>query len=558
MNAVAVSKRCPLSARLIPVPAESLARMRSHFTHVTFELQTPMTSIDAQSALRDAMTCHERGALYDAELHYAEALQLDPANARAWRLRGILHRERGDVATALRYLAQAHDLDPDNPEPLMQTGITCMLAGDLQAAEDALREARILAPNAIDTLANLAALLQHRGHLHESALLYREILAQDESEIEIRCNLAKALSDAGRHAEALAEADHAVQLSDGTRGSLATRGAILIDNEDYAAAATTLAEATAREPDDMALVNLALCASRAGDRQQATTHLLQALELNPHNARAAADLIDCLSATGDDTAALDLAEQFLQAHPAERLVTGSYAQALANAGKTDAARELTDCGKLVQVFDLAPPSGWDSADEFHAALAAELLDDASLLANPVSKSTRGGEQTGELNLHGSPALQAFAVMMHRTVFDAAESYRAAGLQQHPVMQPAREHFTLRAWGTVIHAGGRQVPHMHPLGWLSAVYYVALPDRMNATDGQAGWLEFGQPPARMHCAQPPNTIRYEPKTGRLIVFPSWFWHSTLPFGTASATAGDTPGPRISIAFDAMPAQQLRAL
>jgi len=41
------------------------------------------------------------------------------------------------------------------------------------------------------------------------------------------------------------------------------------------------------------------------------------------------------------------------------------------------------------------------------------------------------------------------------------------------------------------------------------------------------------------------VRAEP--GRLVVFPSWYWHRTLPFAQ--------PGERISIAFDVMPLARL---
>ena len=99
------------------------------------------------------------------------------------------------------------------------------------------------------------------------------------------------------------------------------------------------------------------------------------------------------------------------------------------------------------------------------------------------------------------------------------------------------------WGTVLKGGGRQSPHMHPLGWLSGVYYVDLPADMQADAANAGWLEFGAPPDRYYCSDPPATQSYAPAAGRLILFPSWFWHRTLPFGSSAA--------RISIAFDVMP-------
>jgi len=508
-----------------------------------------MTTSNAQAALDDAMACHQQGNHYDAERHYLRALQIEPDNAQALRLRAILARDRGDMALALRLLDHAAAVAPTDSEVLAEAGLSKMMCGDLQAGEYDLRAARELTPNSTDLLTNLGALLQHRGHQHEAIEIYRGILQQDETEIEIRCNLAKALADCGRHDDAQAEAERAVQLSNGERGSLATQGAVLIDAGNLTAARDVLLQAVERQPDDMALVNLALCCAALDGAQAATGYLIRAVELNPHNARAVADLVDNLGATGDSAAAIALAEGFLHEHPAERLVLGAYAQALLNAGNTPAANALLDCDSLVQVFDLSPPDEFADMSAFNSALKSELLSDPTRILNPVSKATTGGEQTGELNLSDSAAKQSFAALMNAAIGEAVATLQARGLAQHPVLQPGSDNWSLRAWGTVIQSGGQQAPHMHPLGWLSAVYYVSVPPGMD--DGhEAGYLEFGAPPERFYCKDKPATRRFAPREGRLVIFPSWFWHRTLPH---SAT-----DPRISLAFDVMPLNKLSPL
>ena len=74
------------------------------------------------------------------------------------------------------------------------------------------------------------------------------------------------------------------------------------------------------------------------------------------------------------------------------------------------------------------------------------------------------------------------------------------------MANATDDWSLRAWGTVLQPGGQQTPHMHPLAWLSAVYYVSLPDSMDDSQSEDGWLEFGRPPDRFHWKTPPATWR----------------------------------------------------
>ena len=99
---------------------------------------------------------------------------------------------------------------------------------------------------------------------------------------------------------------------------------------------------------------------------------------------------------------------------------------------------------------------------------------------------------------------------------------------------------MRTWGTVLNDGGYQSPHLHPLGWLSGVYYVRVPDGIRSAADTAGSLEFGHPPERIQPAAQPLTSSVMPREGRLVIFPSWFYHRTMPF-----TSSDQ---RISIAFD----------
>jgi uncharacterized protein (TIGR02466 family) len=195
------------------------------------------------------------------------------------------------------------------------------------------------------------------------------------------------------------------------------------------------------------------------------------------------------------------------------------------------------------------PGGFVSLADFNAQLAACIENDPSLNANPLGKSTRLGGQTGELDLDAHPALAALGALINTAVRDSAAFFRQSGLAAHPVMARAAERWTLRVWGTVLGPGGHQAPHMHPLGWLSGAYYVRVPADMQPMPGgsdpalSAGALEFGRPPARLLIKAPAEVRLVEPQAGRLALFPSAFYHRTIPF-----TSG---AKRISIAFDAMP-------
>ena len=68
--------------------------------------------------------------------------------------------------------------------------------------------------------------------------------------------------------------------------------------------------------------------------------------------------------------------------------------------------------------------------------------------------------------------------------------------------------------------------------------MALPDRAEDDLATAGWLKLGEAPLELGIDAPP-VQRIEPKPGRLVLFPSWMWHGTVPF---------TAGERLTVAFD----------
>lgn len=514
-----------------------------------------MTATDqaaSRKLLHEAMSLHRAGRIEAADECYARFLAVEPQHAQALRLRGVLLREQGDAGTALALLQRACAAAPDDAEAAAELGLCHLATGELLQAEKTLREAVRLAPDHLRALANLGALLQYRGHVDAAAECHRRALALDPGDIEVRCNLINTLLDAGRGDEALAESDAALKDWPGRALLLVARGAVLTGIERYAEAVQDLERALKIQPaDDMALINLGLARRMLGEHEAAISILQGAVRINPDNARATADLANLLAAHDRMDAALSLCETFLGRHPGECLVLTVYAYALRDAGRGEEARQILDLERCVRVMEPPVPAGFADLADFNAQLGQCIENDPSLIANPLGKSTRLGGQTGELDLDAHPALSALRELINAAIRDSAGYFRRSGLAAHPMMARAAERWTLRVWGTVLGPGGHQAPHMHPLGWLSGAYYVGVPGDMQPiaasadADLPAGALEFGRPPARLLVQAPAEVRVVAPRAGRLALFPSAFYHRTIPF-----TSGEK---RISIAFDAMPAE-----
>ena len=93
---------------------------------------------------------------------------------------------------------------------------------------------------------------------------------------------------------------------------------------------------------------------------------------------------------------------------------------------------------------------------------------------------------------------------------------------HP-FRGERELAELVAWAIVMESEGHQVPHIHPTGWISGVYYLRLPDFEAATkkESSAGCLEFGAPPPDIPFDGEPHLKTVQPEECMLVLFPSFF-------------------------------------
>jgi hypothetical protein len=170
-----------------------------------------------------------------------------------------------------------------------------------------------------------------------------------------------------------------------------------------------------------------------------------------------------------------------------------------------------------------------------------LLAHPDLARTHTNRATRHGVQTGSLNFKPAAPMRAFFELIDREVRSAKARLVAAGHGAHPWVAHAPAKWRVNAWGVVLESAGHQLAHVHPEAWMSGCYYVALPDSgMGPEHGEDGWIEFGRPSGQLfhRAAAPVRAV--QPLPGRLVLFPSYTFHRTIPF-TGS-------GRRICIAFD----------
>lgn len=205
-------------------------------------------------------------------------------------------------------------------------------------------------------------------------------------------------------------------------------------------------------------------------------------------------------------------------------------------------QQLCDYRTLVVPYQLEPPTPWPTLDAFLGDLKASLAKLHAVYRHRLLfQSLRNGTETmGDLSKSADPAVRALFASFDAPIRDYQ---RRIGHGTDPLRRRNNNRYRFSGgWSVQLRAQGFHQNHVHPNGWVSSACYVDLPDVMRNPHGNEGALTFAEPGI---LTTPHLSPEWEihPAAGTLVLFPSYFWHGTVPF-TGSQ-------PRLTVAFDAVP-------
>ena len=274
------------------------------------------------------------------------------------------------------------------------------------------------------------------------------------------------------------------------------------------------------------------------DAARAREHAERALSRAPDNPMILAVSAEASLAAGLPDEAARRAQTLRDLAPNDQQAIGLLATAWRMMGDPR-YRALYDYDAFVKPRRLDTPQGWPSLDAWLADMTKALNGLHNLETHPLGQSLRQGTQTSQsLDRSPDPAIRGLFEAIHGPILRHIE---ALGRGRDPLRGRATGKYRLNgSWSVRLKPGGRHVNHMHPKGWLSSACYIALPDAIET--GREGWIGFGEPGVPI---QPKLEAEHwvKPEPGMLVLFPSYMWHGTVPFG------GDQP--RLTCAFDVVP-------
>ncbi len=458
--------------------------------------------------LSTAMGLHRSGRLGEAEAVYGRILERQPRHAEALNLLGVLHAQRRDFERARALLEASVRERPSDGRFHANLARALAGAGAEADAVAAYRNALKLNPHDAQAAMDLGGLLIRMDLVEEAAACFQRVT-------EIQPNHAAAF-------EGLGFAEMRRRRTD--------------------AAITAFGCAAALLPEDPAgQSNLGGLFLETGRVEEAVASFRRAVALAPHDAALHSNLGAALYAAGKPEAALEAYEACLRLSPRDVRALSAKGTVLDELGRDADARAIFDYDRLIRVTAALVPPAYDDIQHFNQELSATVSAHPSLMADRPGKTTRLGSQTANLWQDKAVPLAALRGLIQHALADYLADESLSG---HPYAPERPARHRLVVWATILNSGGHQDPHNHPGGAVSGVYYARVPAVIGDDDSSnQGWLEFGRPNRKFGALEPKILRRVRPEEGRFVLFPSHFWHRTLPFASDEQ--------RISIAFDLVP-------
>jgi tetratricopeptide (TPR) repeat protein len=438
---------------------------------------------------------------------YEKVLRFDAQNKAARHNLATKFRAHGQEAKALRVI-EAFDARKRPPESWMLQAHLHADQGNYQAALNAYIEALDRDPGLIAAHESLARLLPQLGRAPDALNSYWAALERRPENRRLWASAIAAAKDLRMGAEL----------------------------ESLAASACDRFGASS----DL-LVALALGFAYQGNTSVAIAQLRRVLAVEPQNIGGHLHLVPLLIADGSLAEAEVSALAATQLDPLDQ--SGwSWLTLIWRLRNDPREAWLADYDRFVISIDLS--GVMNSADIGGLSALSEHLSRLHKTSHhPLEQSPRGGTQTrGDIFQRNDRVLQA--VKAH--IRDAVETAVRALPEDpaHPFLsRKAHSVDFAGAWSVRLHTGGHHAPHIHHKGWMSSAFYVALPSSVVRDDTQDGSLTFGVPAIDLAVPLAPRRI-VKPKLGQLVIFPSYFWHGTLPF--------EDEEPRLTMACDMLPA------
>ncbi|MFT6389510.1 MAG: hypothetical protein ACJAUP_002903 [Cellvibrionaceae bacterium] len=468
-----------------------------------------------------------------------EIIKQYPKQSEPCILLAQIENQRGQHESAIRALEKASKRKPKDRDVFLMQGDLHIQLQQAAKAEKAYQSALRLTPQDDTVKTRLAAALQlQKTKIDKAIALYKDVVNNQPFSADAHYNLGTAFKRKHQFIEAIAAYRKSVEFSPNDSELRLNLSNLLFETGYFEDAADELATSNKLKPNNPTVLYQLSYVNKRLKRPQAALEAAEQLVTMQPSSQALSTLAAAKLMNSNYESALIDCDLGLSKRPEDRRLLSDKTIALSGKGDKSAANDLFKLDELLAISNIDTPEGYDTIADFNQQLTQHIDEHKGLDFSGVSHSCQKGNTSKDVVFVSpsgpfkllSDAIRSAVAAYHRNI-DQQSS--------HPWLQhiPEFSELTISGWVTKLGNQGHQEGHIHDTAWISGVYYVNLPTNRG---NQAGSIEFGRAPFFYPEGDQGSIKVIEPLGGSLVLFPSYFYHRTIPF--------ESEQDRITIAFD----------
>lgn len=423
---------------------------------------------------------------------------------------------------------------------LVEKAIQCQRAGHLREAITLYQQILAHNPYQADALHGMGLIQKQAGNHNKALQLIERAIEQDSNRPEFYTNLGGIQRTLGLQTEALQSFNHAVSLAPDNPMIRVNLG-LALQNHDRTAAVSEYRLAIKSDSSCAPAFECMGHALMTIDHVAAKDAFIKALKISPDLRSAQERLRILLFNTGENDNALENANHWLARFPGDITAIADKAIAYYEMNRDEDGDYLVNHQVFQNSFMIDTPHGYDSMEAFNEAIEHHVRNHPALYECFSGHATKNGRRVDNILAEPKGPIKE----LEKAIFIHTREYIASlpNDLKHDYLKLNPPKFDrMHAWAVLMHNQGYETQHIHPSGRISGVYYVSIPKIVSdpTNVGHEGWIEFGDPDPAYLIKSQPKINRLMPEPGLMVLFPSYFWHHTIPFSSKQ--------DRLCIAFD----------
>ncbi len=509
--------------------------------------------------------------------HYRKAIELNPGFFDAWKNLGLTYLEKNQLTDAEKCLKRAESLQPDNVSIISSIASLLKTQHNYPGAIAYYLKALRINPKYVPAIHNLALLYKLTERYDDAIGMYNQAKQLTNKIPQLDYNCGNAYFEIGQYNNAekcyieaigkqplyvdahkslnelywqLGQLDkfgksfeEALALNSSNRDLRKSYIELLISAKKYEDAHRVLFESSKKQNNndvELELLEAKLLAA-SGNHSDAEKRYESILTRN-YSLETAQDLVKILIINKNiekASSVLDLAQK--ENYLSQK--SWAYRSICWKEQKDERYAWLNNYDDFLRCYSLPTPNGYSNLHSFISDLKELILQMHRTHKAPLTQTLKNGTQTpGRLlykPFHEIELLKkAFNEAIHEYISELNSDVT------HPFLSRKSNLFEIAgSWSVKLFPGGFHSNHIHPEGWISSSFYVHLPK--NIKDGKMnnneGYIKFGE--NHLTNSSPDKVIK--PEVGKLVLFPSYFWHGTNTF------KGSADDYRLTVPFDVVP-------